>query len=66
MYTILLVFYNTVFYEHIVIVIIIFIWQEIISEGLGIVIQIINIVIAVWLPVVIIHLKGSAFSISEY
>lgn len=42
------------------------IWQEIISEGLGIVIQIINIIIAVWLPVLIIHLKASAFSISEF
>lgn len=36
---------------------------EIISETLGMTIQITNLVITVCLPVVIIHLKGSAFSI---
>ncbi|XP_064535216.1 diacylglycerol O-acyltransferase 1 [Drosophila montana] len=36
---------------------------EIISEGLGMVIQTVNIIVSVCLPVVIIHFKGSAFSI---
>ncbi|EDV99301.1 GH13104 [Drosophila grimshawi] len=36
---------------------------EIISEGLGMFIQTINIIVSVCFPVVIIHLKGSTFSI---
>ncbi|XP_017854490.1 diacylglycerol O-acyltransferase 1 isoform X2 [Drosophila busckii] len=39
---------------------------EIISEGLGMFIQVTNIVVSVCLPVVIIHLKGAAFSLSKY
>ncbi|XP_030384598.1 diacylglycerol O-acyltransferase 1 [Scaptodrosophila lebanonensis] len=37
--------------------------MEIISEGLGMFIQITNIIVVVALPVVIIHLKGHAFSL---
>lgn len=36
---------------------------EVLSEGIGVLIQVINIIVVVMLPVVIIHLKGHAFSL---
>lgn len=40
--------------------------QEIISEGLGMFIQVTNIIVVVVLPVIIIHLKGHLFSLSKF
>lgn len=39
--------------------------QEILSETFGMFVQVTNIILVIFLPVLIIHLKGEAFSLSN-